>query len=135
MKVSLRLTHWKDFLGAAMTDRYGAQFERDVLQYLRDEGQVAERLRLTGKEDEGDIVLWFDGGEYVCQLKANRSANTSASLGARLRDAETQAEAYRAHRNLKVAPVPALVIKNPRKPIGSAFVVMRLDEFIGARDA
>ena len=117
-----------------MTDRYGAQFERDVLQYLRDEGQVAERLRLTGKEDEGDLSLFSDDTLYVCQLKANRAANTSASLGARLRDAETQAEAYRRHRGLSVRPVPILVIKNPRKPISSAFVVMRMDDFIGVKE-
>lgn len=113
-----------------MTDRYGTDFERDVLNYLRDEGFSAERLRLTGKEDEGDILLEFGGALYVCQLKANRSAVTSASLGARLRDATTQAEAYGRHRGLTTTPTPLLIIKNPRKPIGTAYVVQTLETFV-----
>lgn len=106
---------------------YGSGFETDVVGYLRGRGQLASRLART-VPDEGDVVV--ADGEFILQLKANRDANTSASLGARLTAAGKQADQYRQARNLDERPTPILVIKNPRKPIGKAFVVMYLEDFI-----
>ena len=107
--------------------RRGTDFETDVVDYLRGRNQVASRIART-VPDEGDVVL--GDAEFILQLKANRDANTSASLGSRLEAARGQAAQYSSVRNLDHAPVPVLVIKNPRKSIGKAFVVMYLEDFI-----
>lgn len=108
---------------------YGTGFETDVVDYLRSRNQVAARIART-VPDEGDVVL--GDAEFILQLKANRDANTSASLGSRLNGATLQAAQYSRARNLPegCSPVPVLVIKNPRKSIGKAFVVMYLEDFI-----
>lgn len=106
---------------------YGTGFETDVVDYLRGRSQIAARIART-VPDEGDVVL--GEGEFVLQLKANRDANTSASLGARLIAAGKQADQYARVRGSEVRPTPVLVVKNPRKPIGKSFVVMYLEDFI-----
>lgn len=111
---------------------YGSKFETDVVAYLRGREQVAARIART-VPDEGDVVLGdTESGLFVLQLKANRDANTSASLGSRLESARGQAAQYARARDLPEgrSPVPVLVIKNPRKPIGKSFVVMHLEDFI-----
>lgn len=107
--------------------QYGSVFETDVVDYLRGRGQVAARIART-VPDEGDVVL--GDAEFILQLKANRDANTSASLGSRLESARKQAEQYAKVRSLGCSPVPILLIKNPRKSIGKAFVVMYLEDFV-----
>lgn len=106
---------------------YGTGFETDVVDYLRGRGQLASRIART-VPDEGDIVV--ADGEFILQLKANRDANTSASLGARLLAAGKQAEQYARARQQDTVPTPVVVIKNPRKSTGKAFVVMYLEDFI-----
>lgn len=110
---------------------YGTGFETDVVDYLRGRGQLASRIART-VPDEGDIVV--ADGEFILQLKANRDANTSASLGARLESARKQADQFASVRSLGSIPTPILVIKNPRKRIGKSFVVMYLEDFIDDRE-
>lgn len=108
--------------------RRGTDFETAVVDYLRTRNQVAARIART-VPDEGDVVL--GDAEFILQLKANRDANTSASLGSRLEAARKQRDQYLKARSLEgSSAVPVLVIKNPRKPIGKAFVVMYLEDFI-----
>lgn len=107
--------------------QYGSGFETDTVDYLRGRGQVAARIART-VPDEGDVVL--GDAEFILQLKANRDANTSASLGSRLESARKQAAQFARVRSLGRSPVPVLLIKNPRKSIGKAFVVMYLEDFI-----
>lgn len=111
--------------------QYGTGFETDVVDYLRGRGQIAARIART-VPDEGDVVL--GDAEFILQLKANRDANTSASLGSRLEAARKQALQYAKARSLECSPVPVLVIKNPRKPIGKAFVVLYLEDFVNDED-
>ena len=114
--------------------QYGSGFETDVVDYLRSRNQVASRIART-VPDEGDVVLGTQSTElFVLQLKANRDANTSASLGSRLESARKQAEQYAKVRSLGRSPVPVLLIKNPRKSIGKAFVVMYLEDFVNDED-
>lgn len=107
--------------------QYGSQFETDVVAYARDRGTSSQRIART-VPDEGDVAL--GDAEFILQLKANRDANTSASLGARLEDARKQRDQYAKARGLVLRPTAALVIKNPRKPIGKSFVVLYLEDFI-----
>lgn len=112
---------------ANVNKRRGTDFETDVVAYLRSRNQVAARIART-VPDEGDVVL--GDAEFILQLKANRDANTSASLGSRLESARKQALQYAKARSLERSPVPVLLIKNPRKSIGKAFVVMYLEDFV-----
>lgn len=108
--------------------RRGTDFETAVVDYLRTRNQVAARIART-VPDEGDVVL--GDAEFILQLKSNRDANTSASLGSRLEAARKQRDQYVTARSLSGdPPVPVLLIKNPRKSIGKAFVVMYLEDFI-----
>jgi hypothetical protein len=107
---------------------YGTGFETDVVAYLRGRNQPASRIART-VPDEGDVAIG-DSPEFIAQLKANRDANTSASLGARLIAAGKQAAQYARARGQSSEPTAVLVIKNPRKPIGKSFVVMYLEDFI-----
>jgi len=111
--------------------RRGTDFETDVVNYLRTRNQVAARIART-VPDEGDVVL--GDAEFILQLKANRDANTSASLGARLEDARKQAEQYAHARSMEQPPIPALVVKNPRKPIGKSFIVLYLGDFVESEE-
>jgi hypothetical protein len=108
---------------------YGTGFETDVVDYLRGRNQIAARIART-VPDEGDVVL--GDAEFVLQLKANRDANTSASLGSRLEAARKQAGQYARARGQDSVPTPVLVIKNPNKRnnISKAFVVMYLEDFV-----
>lgn len=108
--------------------RRGSDFETAVVDYLRSRNQVASRIART-VPDEGDVVL--GDAEFILQLKSNRDANTSASLGSRLEQARAQAAQFaKARNNEGEPPVALLLIKNPRKSIGKAFVVMYLEDFI-----
>lgn len=111
---------------------YGTGFETDVVAYLRSRNQPASRIART-VPDEGDVAIG-DSPDFIAQLKANRDANTSASIGARLTSAGKQAEQYARARLQDSAPTPILVVKNPRKPIGKSFVVMYLEDFIDDQD-
>ena len=111
--------------------RHGTDFETAVVDYLRTRSQVASRIART-VPDEGDVVL--GDAEFILQLKSNRDANTSASLGSRLEAAKRQRDQYVSARSLSWQPVPVVVIKNPRKPIGKAFVVMYLEDFVNDED-
>jgi hypothetical protein len=111
--------------------RHGTDFETDVVDYLRGRNQIASRIART-VPDEGDVVL--GDAEFILQLKANRDANTSASLGSRLESARKQALQYAKARSLERSPVPVLLIKNPRKSMGKAFVVMYLEDFVDDRE-
>lgn len=108
--------------------RVGSQFETDVVAYLRDQGIAAERLRLAGSDDEGDIVV--GAGDYLIEAKARRDAKSSLNLHAWLTEAHTESANYARRRNRTDTPVALLVVKNPRKPIGKAFVVTYLEDLI-----
>lgn len=107
--------------------RRGTDFETDVVDYLRKRNQTASRIART-VPDEGDVVL--GDAEFILQLKSNRDANTSASLGARLEAARRQALQYAKARSMERVPTAGVVIKNPNKSIGKAFVVLYLEDFI-----
>jgi hypothetical protein len=45
--------------------RKGAQFETDVMRWLRDNNAVAERLTKAGAKDEGDLYVFLQGKTYI----------------------------------------------------------------------
>jgi len=114
--------------------RRGAEWELKLLRYLRKEGFAAERLRLAGRDDEGDISIVDQDVPYpvVIEAKAPGPGNP-VRLSEWVREASEEAENYRNARMLDDRPLPVVVIKAPNKPVNEAYVVMRLDDFLGVK--
>lgn len=123
--------------------RYGFNAEAELLQYFREHGLAAERLHLTGTEDEGDLTVtlgWAEGipeANVIVQLKtiAPRSKNgaeralTIGKAKLWLRALKGQREAYRAHRGLGRTPGGILVVKFRGQSWDDALVVHRLGDW------
>lgn len=111
----------------AAAKRRGADFEISLLGWFRDVAELpAERLRLSGKDDEGDLAVQDVGLTYVVEAKNVKTINLTDFV----RQASTEASNYAAARGLDVARVmPLAVVKQRNKPLDQAFVVTTLREF------
>lgn len=105
----------------------GSRFEREVLDYLRENGLDAERLRLTGKEDEGDILVRNAQLRFVFEAKNVKRM----SLAGWVQEAEVEALNYADHRGLNYDDVHwAVVHKKHGKGVAKSYVTLPLDEFL-----
>lgn len=107
----------------------GATFERDLMEYLRNEGYDAERLRLAGSEDEGDLILKLGGLAFVLEAKNRKQMN----LAGWVREAEVESKNYARHRKIPWVNFAA-VIKKRNAGIGEAYVVVPLHEWLSQVD-
>lgn len=108
-----------------MTNRKGPDWEIQLLKYLRENGIDAERLRLTGKEDEGDLVV-RDGGIVIVECKNEKNINLAAGLT----QAGVEAGNYAKHRGLDLGLVtPAGAFKRRNHSPGQAYLVTTVDTF------
>lgn len=108
--------------------RRGSQFETDVVKYVRSLGFPAERLRLAGRADEGDVAVQDVGTVYLLELKATRALDLSGWV----RESEVEAANYAKARGLDPDTVwPLAVWKRTGKPIGQALVITTLDALLG----
>jgi hypothetical protein len=112
---------------SAANKRKGSTFELSVLKWLRTKGITAERLRLAGKNDEGDIVCFVSGAPYVLELKATAKLD----LPGFWREATVEAENYAKARGLKVTPPSYVIVKRRQASIDQAWVVQTLEQWIG----
>ena len=114
----------------AASRQKGSAFEVAVMKYLRVNGFDVERLRLAGRDDEGDIVV-RDGAVTILELKATRRLDTAGGI----REAMTEKVNYARHRGLNQDDVTgALLWKVPGKGIGDALVILKLSEFFDIQD-
>lgn len=114
--------------------RKGADWELKLLRYIRKEGFAAERLRLAGRDDEGDISITDPDMPWPVVIEAKApGAGNPIRLSEWVREASEEAEHYRNARMLDERPLPVVVIKAPNKPVNEAYVVLRLDDFLGVR--
>lgn len=113
---------------ARASKRKGAQWQSDIRNVLRDAGYDVEILELSGKEDEGDLVVRMGGGNYVV-IEAKNEAKID--LPGYLREAFAEADNFAAHRpgvdREKVTPI--VVVKARGKSASQAYVVRRLDDY------
>lgn len=100
--------------GGSAPKRKGGAWEREVVTLLRRHGWPAERRSLRGPDDRGDVV-GVPG--VVIECKAARRFELGPWLD------ETVAEAARDD-----GALPVLVVKRPRRQVGDAFAVLRLDD-------
>lgn len=106
--------------------RKGAAFELDVLKWLRSKGALAERLRLSGSQDEGDLVAIVAGKTYIFELKNRKSI----SLPQFWQEAVAEAKNYAKARALAYTPPAYVIIKRRNHPIEKAFVVSDLEQWL-----
>ena len=104
----------------------GAAFELDLVKFFRAEGLDAERLRLSGARDEGDIALKVGGLPFVIEAKNVKQMN----LGGWVNEATIEAQHYSDARCLQVPPHFLVIHKRRQKPISESFVTIPLTEWL-----
>lgn len=106
--------------------RAGAEWETRLLHQLRNIGHDIERLRLNGKEDEGDLILKTGNKTYVIEAKAGQP-----HLAQFVQEATNEARNYETHRNRESQSTIGLVVMKQRnKPWSEAYVVSTLNELL-----
>jgi Holliday junction resolvase len=103
----------------------GAQFEVDVMKWFRKMGAVAERLRLAGEEDEGDLVVIVAGETYIFELKNTKSLNLKEFWD----EAQTEASNYAKHRGIS-EPLSYVLFKRRNAGIDKAWVIQDLTQWL-----
>jgi Holliday junction resolvase len=104
----------------------GAAFEIDVMKWFRGLGVFAERLRLAGKDDEGDLVCVVSAKTYILELK-----NTARlSLPEFWRQAQVEALNYAKARGLGEVPPAYVVVKRRNAGIEKAWVIQDLEQWL-----
>jgi hypothetical protein len=106
--------------------RKGAQFETDVMRWLRSAGAFCEKLALAGKADEGDLVAIIGGKQYILELKNRKTI----SLPEFWREAEVEAENYAKARGLAEVPLHYIILKRRNAGIEKAWVIQDLQQWL-----
>jgi hypothetical protein len=109
--------------------RKGAQFETDVMRWLRSAGALCERLVKAGKNDEGDLVAIIGGKQYILELKNRKTI----SLPEFWREAEVEAENYAKARGLTEVPLHYIILKRRNAGIEKAWVIQDLQQWLGEK--
>lgn len=112
----------------------GKRYEKELLDYLRGFGHDVERLRLSGAEDEGDLLMRPNLGlsgpnpqtRYVIEAKRTRSLN----LAGWVQEARDEADNYAKHRDLLTPPGFVVVHKARNRGTGGSYVTTTLDEWL-----
>ena len=111
---------------SAANKRKGSLFETSVLKFLRGRGVLAERLRLAGKDDEGDIVCIVAGQPYIFELKAT----AKMELPRFWREATTEAFNYAKARGIDPVPPAYVIVKRRMAGLEQSWVVQDLDQWL-----
>ena len=109
--------------------RKGAQFETDVMRWLRIAGALCERLVKAGKNDEGDLVAIIAGEQYILELKNRKTI----SLPEFWREAEVEAENYAKARGLTEVPLHYIILKRRNAGIEKAWVIQDLQQWLSEK--
>lgn len=107
--------------------RNGTKWESDLVRHFREVwGVEADRLRLSGTTDEGDIVLRLPGERKII-VEAKAGVNTRPKEWHR--EAIVEAENYAKHRKQDEIPPAIVVMKKHNFSTDQAYVVISLSEF------
>jgi Holliday junction resolvase len=109
--------------------RKGAQFETDVMRWLRSAGALCERLVKAGKNDEGDLVAVIAGEQYILELKNRKTI----SLPEFWREAEVEAENYAKARGLSAVPLHYIILKRRSAGIEKSWVIQDLTQWLAEK--
>ncbi|WP_217129353.1 hypothetical protein [Streptomyces sp. AC558_RSS880] len=112
--------------------RKGADWEIELMTGLRSVGEDAERLRLTGAEDEGDLAIREDGGLFTIV----EAKNAKFEPGPFLDEAERERLNFAKHRGIDPERVESIVVVKRRgKGWRKAFVLTTVEAYFGLDDA
>ena len=111
------------------TGRKGNGWEIAILKWLRDRGAFAERLRLAGKNDEGDIVCITAGKTYILEAKNRKSISLPTFWDEAVKEAKNYAKA----RGLEQTPPAFVVVKRRNASVEKAFVIQDLESWMRER--
>lgn len=111
---------------SAKNKRKGSLFEVSVMKWLRGKGISAERLRLAGQADEGDIVCMVAGQPYIFELKAT----AKMELPQFWREATAEAANYAEARGLDKVPPAYVIVKRRSAGIEDAWVIQNLEQWV-----
>ena len=106
--------------------RKGATFEIAVMKFLRAKDFLVERLRLAGKDDEGDLVCMVAGRPYIFELKAVKKLDLPSFWD----QACTEAYNYAKARELETVPPAYVIVKRRMGSIEQSWVIQTLDQWI-----
>jgi hypothetical protein len=113
---------------SAANKRKGAQFETDVLKWLRQQESVrsAERLSKAGSKDEGDIVVQDMGTlNYILELKNRQKLD----LPVFWEEAQVEAKNYAKARGIGEVPPAFVIVKRRGLGIGKSWVIQDLEQW------
>lgn len=110
---------------SAANKRRGAAYELDLLKGLRNEGFDAERLRLSGRLDEGDLILKTSGLPWIIEAKNAKQMDLSGWC----REAEVEARNYAAARGIPPAHF-AVFIKKRNAGLFEGYAVTPIHEWL-----
>lgn len=108
----------------------GAAYESAVVKLLRSLGHLAERLRLAGKDDEGDIAAVIAGKTYILELKNVKKID----LPQFWKEAEVEAKNYAKARGLEQAPPAYVIVKRRNAGIEKSWVVQPLEQWLEEKE-
>ncbi|MFE0104115.1 hypothetical protein [Streptomyces sp. NPDC059009] len=109
--------------------RRGAAWEIDFNKAMRDEGFDIERLRLAGKDDEGDQVIREDDGLFTVIENKNAAAFTPGPF---VDEMEREVANFARHRGIDVRRVDGVVVVKRRgKPWHQAYVLTTVARHFG----
>lgn len=97
------------------------------MRYAREQGIDIERLRLTGEEDEGDLLVRGSHARFVIEAKRTKTLD----LAGWVKEAERERDNYDKHRGYSLAPTRFVVVHKARgKGLGGSYVTTTLDEWL-----
>jgi Holliday junction resolvase len=106
----------------------GPRWEAQLVKWFRGHGWDSERLRLAGKDDQGDVVVRDDGVHIVIEAKAA----VRFDLAGWLKESLVERRNYAKARGLRMDQTEAmLIIKAPGRPITESYVVQSFGEVFG----
>ena len=109
--------------------RKGAQFETDVMRWLRDNNAVAERLTKAGAKDEGDLYVFLQDKTYIMELKNRKKLDLPAFWD----EAQVEAKNYAKARGLGTEPSSFVVVKRRNHSVKNAWVIQDLEQWMRER--
>lgn len=117
----------------------GTLFESSLLKHFREIGYEAERLSLSGAQDEGDLLLkagveLIDVGDHRVDMRAKRfvveaKATKGFTPAEWVKQAKVESQNYATHRGVSV-PHWVVIAKARQKPITEAYVITTLSEWL-----
>ncbi len=110
--------------------RKGAQFETDVMKFLRSAGALAERLTKAGANDEGDLVCIVSGKTYILELKNRKALNLPEFWS----EAQVEALNYAKARGLGEVPLSYVIVKRRNAGIDKAWVIQDLTQWLKEKE-